>query len=331
MFGALVGGIGSALGGKLGSSMFGGDKPGAPGTAGIDSAAQGSEAKSAPPDNVTTSGSQNDDLIQTEASDSLAGFFRDIGDQVTTAGVSSAIGKLFAPSAKKQGKSQREYMDALFPELNPWEQAGSAAAGGDVGSQHQAERLQDKQLKNQREMNRENLANQKDIAKIQANNQVKVAGINSAANIESSHIGAWASNQRVDSEIGRNEAQQAQLQASAALLKENRGLVKANIDKVVADTGKTNEEKALVILKQTAEVANIDLTRMTTEQREAATRQIEESLRLSATAKTYPFKVLDDTVGVLQKVERNMIDMANKGWDKAKKFTSGVRGAMGYD
>lgn len=158
----LLGGIGSALGGAAAKSIFGdsfGDKLGGLLDSGsIRSANQGP----IPPPNDRPAPSQESNpttlrgALQLMKEQTLSG--------AATAGSSAIVSKLMSNMglAEKAGANQRKALEAAFPELNPWELAGTSSAGalgssigsgGETATQRAEHANQqkaiDKQLENQ--------------------------------------------------------------------------------------------------------------------------------------------------------------------------------------
>ncbi|AXH72377.1 MAG: DNA pilot protein [Microviridae sp.] len=147
--GAAIGAVGSVVSSALAKN----DKPQDDSQeAGISSSLQGSNAPAPNAQaNVSASGSQAPELMK----------------DAFTMGINSVLNK--PKSATEMGQDQRAYLDAAFPGMNQWEQAGAGAsmAGVEAGKMEQQKQLQAQQIQGQ-----------KDIARIQGDNAVKVAKIN---------------------------------------------------------------------------------------------------------------------------------------------------------
>lgn len=174
---ALLAGLGSALG-AFGAGLFGSDE--APdlqgaadkvGTAGLTSSL--GETTSPKPDQPTVEGKQASSLLEKTMRDTVQGIAAGGGQRIAKEALDGVFGS--ATSGSRMGKEARAYLDAAYPELNPWEKAGaggtmSGAQGGAAAAQNQA---LDKQLDAQR-----------DIAKANNETQLKQAGLASLTSIK---------------------------------------------------------------------------------------------------------------------------------------------------
>ncbi len=137
--------------------------------------------------------------------------------------VSNAINPPPRPlSAYELGLRQRQFMDAAYPNLNPWEQAGAGTSAGN--SQQQAQ------------LAREQMRSQEKIAGIQSSAQVKSSQQQADAGVQSAQIAADASKygtdkttdvgnrqvdvlaQRLQADIPHIQAQTAQAVAQTSLM-----------------------------------------------------------------------------------------------------------------
>lgn len=221
LVGGLFGGIGSSLGGVVGS-MFGGSKKSptidfqplidaqqkAAEDAGIRSSLQGSNV----PDNSaapsTTSGSLSEILglknlgsSVTEAvsggiKSAVSGAFGDLGSSVVDKLLGRG-GKSGPMSGADMGAQARAYLDAAFPELNPWEKAGAGASGAGVegAAQDNAIKLAKMQNDTQKDIARIQADTQKDIAKMTNDTSLDVAGIQSSTSRENTKDQVFAQNE----------------------------------------------------------------------------------------------------------------------------------------
>src|SRR5712692_4857370 len=116
MFGAIAGGIASALAGGAMSKLFGGGHKAA--SAGIKSAIQGSNVPNP------------DEDVPSFVSGAMAKAGKGLLEGTLQAGTSVVSDKLLdlvglgGKSAADKGKDTRDYLAAAFPELNAWERAG---------------------------------------------------------------------------------------------------------------------------------------------------------------------------------------------------------------
>src|SRR5207249_4704326 len=139
MFGAIAGGIASALAGGAMYKLFGGGQKAASGgiqgdvlatdnntvgmgDAGIKSAIQGSNVPNP------------DEAVPSFVSGAMAKAGKGLLDGTLQAGTSAVSVKLLdlvglgGKSAADKGKDTRDYLAAAFPELNAWERAGADAS-----------------------------------------------------------------------------------------------------------------------------------------------------------------------------------------------------------
>src|SRR5205809_928985 len=151
MFGAIAGGIASALAGDAMSKLFGGGQKAASGSiqgdvlatdnntvgmgdAGIKSAIQGSNVPNP------------DEAVPSFVSGAMAKAGKGLLEGTLQAGTSAVSDKLLdlvglgGESAADKGKDTRDYLAAAFPELNAWERAGADASSAgmvDAGFENQ--------------------------------------------------------------------------------------------------------------------------------------------------------------------------------------------------
>src|SRR6266576_1297274 len=120
MFGAIAGGIASALAGCAMSKLFGGGQKAASG--GIKSAIQVSNVPNP------------DEAVPSFVSGAMAKADKGLLEGTLQAGTSAVSDKLLdlvglgGNSAADKGKDTRDYLAAAFPELNAWERAGADAS-----------------------------------------------------------------------------------------------------------------------------------------------------------------------------------------------------------
>src|SRR2546430_9446324 len=182
MFGAIAGGIASALAGGAMSKLFGGGQKAASGgiqgdvlatdsstvgmgDAGIKSAIQGSNVPNP------------DEAVSSCVSGAMAKARNGLLEGTLQSGTSAVSDKLRdlvglgGKSAADKGKDTRDYLAAAFPELNAWERAGADASSAG---------MVDAGFENQKELTKMQRDNQKEIAEMQNETQKKIAGINPA-------------------------------------------------------------------------------------------------------------------------------------------------------
>src|SRR5476651_2878693 len=182
MYGAIAGGISSALADGAMYKLFGGRQKAASGgiqgdvlatdnntvgmgDAGIKSAIQGSN------------GPNPDEAVPTFVSGAIAKAGKGLLEGTLQAGTSAVSDKLLdlvglgGKSAADKGKETRDYLAAAFPELNAWERAGADASSAG---------MVDAGFENQKELTKMQLDNQKEIAEMQNETQKEIAGIQSA-------------------------------------------------------------------------------------------------------------------------------------------------------
>src|SRR3989454_11123617 len=197
MFGAIAGGIASALAGGAMAKLFGGGDTGAcggvqgdelatdnntvgMGDGGITSAVQGSNVPNP------------DEAVPSFVSGAMANAGNGLLEGTLQAGTCAVSDKLLdlaglgGKSAADKGKDTRDYVAAAFPELHAWERAGADASSAG---------LVDAGFDNQKELTKMQLANQKEIAVIQNETQKQIAGIQSATSRQNTKDQVYAQNE----------------------------------------------------------------------------------------------------------------------------------------
>src|SRR5690625_1378659 len=197
MFGAIVGGIASALAGGAMSNLFGG---------GQNAAAGGIQGDVLATDNnhvgnvdaCINSAIQFSNVPNTD--ESVPSFFsgamskagKGLLEGTLQAGTSAVSDKLLVlvglggRSAADKGKDTRDYLAAAFPELNAWERAGADASSAG---------MVDAGFENQKELTKMQLDNQKEIAEMQNETQKEIAGIQSATSRQNTKDQVYAQNE----------------------------------------------------------------------------------------------------------------------------------------
>lgn len=211
----IMAGIGSALG-SLGASLFGGgstpDLSGAAdkiGTAGITSSL--SQQTAPQPTQPSVEGSQASSLLEKTMRDTVQGIATGGGQRIAKEALDGVFGS--ATSGARMGKETRAYLDAAYPELNPWEKAGAGGtmAGAQGGAAASQQSIVDKQL-----------ANQVKIAEANNETQLKQAGIASATSIKNNQDNIALAAQKQPHEINVLKQQVANLAAQEGLTNEQR-------------------------------------------------------------------------------------------------------------
>src|SRR5215203_4337878 len=202
MFGAIAGGIASALAGSAISKLFGGGQKAASGgihgdvlatdnnnvgmgDAAIKSVIQGDVLAT---DNNTVGMSDAgiksaiqgsnvpnpDEAVPSFVSGAMAKAGKGLLESTLQAGTSAVSDKLIdlvglgGKSAAEKGKDTRDNLAAEFPKLNAWKRAGAAASSAG---------MVDAGFENQKELTKMQLDNQKEIAEMQNETQKEIAGI----------------------------------------------------------------------------------------------------------------------------------------------------------
>src|SRR5712672_2012027 len=210
MFGAIAGGIASALDGGAMSKLFGGGQKAASGgiqgdvlatdnntvgmgDAGIKSAIQGSNVPNP------------DEAVPSFVSGAMAKAGNVLREGTLQSGTSAVSDKLLdlvglcGKSAADKGQDTRDYLAAAFPELNAWERAGAdASSAGMVDA---------------------GFENQKALTKMQLDNQKEIAGIQSATSRQNTKHQVYAQNEML-------AYQQKESTARVASIMENTNLSK---------------------------------------------------------------------------------------------------------
>lgn len=161
MIPAAIAGVASVAGAMINKSAA--DKQASSSkTQGIDSPMAGNQVDTTVHNPSSVSGSQSDEYMKGMAQDAFKSGF----NAVMGHGISSAM----SPSASEQGKAQRDYLAAAFPEMNPWERAGASATqqGVQMAQNKQAMQLQAQQIQGAKDVARINGETSRDVAEIQS-------------------------------------------------------------------------------------------------------------------------------------------------------------------
>src|SRR5688500_15607037 len=221
MFGAIAGGIASALAGGAMSKLFGGGQKAASGgiqgdvlatdnntvgmgDAGIKSAIQGSTVPNP------------DEAVPSFVSGAMAKAGKGLLEGTLQAGTSAVSDKLLdlvglgGKSAADKGKDTRDYLAAAFPELNAWERAGADASSAG---------MVDGGCDDQEEATRVALEAQEEVVETQGVTQGVIAGRQAATSREQTR-------DRVCPQHEMLASQQKESTARVASIMENTNLSK---------------------------------------------------------------------------------------------------------
>lgn len=98
--------------------------------------------------------------------------------------IGSSIGAQPRMSGKQAGNEQRAFMEAAYPELNPWEMSGASSQAGTASQQtDNAENMQQQQMMGQLVQTAMSNETAVDVAKINAKSADNVAGVGSSASM----------------------------------------------------------------------------------------------------------------------------------------------------
>src|SRR5499425_3678643 len=201
MFGAIAGGIASALAGGAMSKLFGGGQKAA------SAAIQGS--------NVPSPGG----AVAGFVSGAMAKAGKGLLEGTLQAGTSALCDKLLdlvglgGKSAADKGKDTRDYLAAALPELNAWERAGADASYAG---------MVDARFENQKELTKMQLDNQKEIAEMQNETQEEIAGIQSATSRQNTKDQVYAQNEMLAYQQKASTARVASIMENTNLSKQQR-------------------------------------------------------------------------------------------------------------
>src|SRR5215475_10267004 len=208
MFGAIAGGIASALAVGAMSKLFGGGQKAASGgiqgdvlatdnntvgmgDAGIKSAIQGSNVPNP------------DEAVPSFVSGAMAKAGKGLLEGTLQAGTSAA----------DKGKDTRDYLAAAFPELNAWERAGAYASSAG---------MVDAGFENQKELTKLQLDNQKKITEMQNETQKEIAGIQSATSRQNTIDQVYAQNEMLAYQQKESTARVASIMENTKLSKQQQ-------------------------------------------------------------------------------------------------------------
>ncbi len=261
MFAAIASQVAGSAAGSLVSGLFGSKKGGGADlgslnesseSASLKSSLQGSTVPSnAPVEPTSISGSQAMSWAREQLLDKGKMLAEQVGSQAVSAGVDSLLGKK-PKSASQLGADNRAYLDASFPELNPWEKAGAAATGMGTAQAEQS---------NQMKMLDKQLDNQKDIARMNNETQIKIAGIQSQTSRDNTADQVFAQNELVQiQKIKLDQEVQSIVAQRDLTYEQTRNAVQSLIESQARVRGihATTEQTRALTDKVAHEIRNID-------------------------------------------------------------------------
>lgn len=164
-------------------------------------------------------------------------------------GVSAVMQNIFHKNdAAKQGQATRAYLANAFPQLNPWERAG---AGGSMAG------IQEQGFSNTKQLTKMQLDNQKDIAHIQADTAKSIAGINAVTSRANTSDSVFAQN---------------------SMLTYNQKQAQVQINKTMADTDLSVQQKAESIARTYTQYLQAHGVQLTNEQIPVITNHIRSQI-----------------------------------------------------
>src|SRR5215218_3655405 len=205
MFGAIAGGIDSALAGGAMFKLFGGGQKAASG---------GIHGDVLDTDNNTV-GMGDAGFV----SGAMVKAGKGLLEGTLQAGTSAVSDKLLdlvglgGKSAADKGKDTRDYLAAAFPELNAWERAGADASSAG---------MVDAGFENQKELTKMQLDNQKEIAEMQNETQKEIAGIQSAPSRQNTKDQVYAQNEMLAYQQKESTARVASIMENTILSKQQQ-------------------------------------------------------------------------------------------------------------
>src|SRR5467141_390907 len=214
MFGAIAGGIASALGGGAMAKLFGGGQKAASG---------GIQGDVLATDNNTVGVGEagRTSAVPSFVSGAMAHAGKGLFEGTLEAGTSAVSDKLLdlvglgGKSAADKGKYPRDYLAAACPELNAWERAGADAASAG---------MVDAGFENQKELTKMQLDNQKEIAEMQNETQKEIAGIQSATSRQNTKDQVYAQNEMLAYQQKESTARVASIMKKTNLSKQQQVL-----------------------------------------------------------------------------------------------------------
>src|SRR5450830_917029 len=301
MFGAIAGGIASALAAGAMSKLVGGGQKAASGgiqgdvlatdnntvgmgDAGIKSAIQGSNVPNP------------DEAVPSFVSGAMAKAGKGLLEGTLQAGKSAA----------DKGNDTRDYLAAAFPELNAWERAGADASSAG---------MVDAGFENQKELTKMQLDNQKEIAEMQNETQKEIAGIQSATSRQNTKDQVYAQNEMLAYQQKESTARVASIMENTNLSKQQQvsEIMRQMLTQAqTAGQYFTNDQIKEMTRKVSAEV---DLVHQQTQ------NQRYGSSHIGATAKDISNVVTDAASGVVDifhGIDKAVADTWNNFWKDGK-------------
>lgn len=244
-------------------------------------------------------------------------------------------------SATEQGQDTKAYLAAAYPEMNPWERAGTGGTmfGSDMTGQIQSQEQNNKQIASQMSLQAMQLQKEYDLAKLQSdtalavnaqNNQtaLQTAGIASVTSRENNRDSVRVQQQQADIQSKRVNAEIGQIAANTEMSIQSK---RESISRVIQNEAQTRnlnisagQIRALTD-EALARAGNVKQQTKTEEQRTEQTRQ-------SAIRERYgKGHVMQDIYSggavasdIFSGIGSGIRDTWNKMWDNS----DGVAGAM---
>src|SRR6266516_98369 len=285
MFGAIAGGIASALAGGAMFRLFGGGQKAASG---------GIQGDVLATDNNTVG--MGDAGIKS----AIQGSKVPNPDEAVPSFVSGAIAKA------DKGKDTRDYLAAAFPELNAWERAGADASYAD---------MVDAGFESQKELTNMQLDYQKEIAEMQNETQKEIAGIQSATSRQNTKDQVYAQNEMLAYQQKESTARVASIMENTNLSKQQQvsEIMRQMLTQAqTAGQYFTNDQIKEMTRKASAEV---DLVHQQTQNQRYGFSHI------GATAKDISNGVTDADSGVVdifRGIDKDVADSWNNFWKDGK-------------
>src|SRR5260370_1042654 len=213
---------------------------------------------------------------------------------------------LCGKSGADKGKDPRDYLAAAFPELNAWERAGADASSAG---------MVDAGFENQKELTTRQLENQKEIAEMQNETQKEIAGIQSATSRQNTKDQVYAQNEMLAYQQKESTARVASIMENTNLSKQQQvsEIMRQMLTQAqTAGQYFTNDQIKEMTRKVSAEV---DLVHQQTQ------NQRYGSSHIGATAKDISNVVTDAASGVVDifhGIDKAVADTWNNFWKDGK-------------
>lgn len=162
-----------------------------------------------PNQSVSFSGSQADDRV----SDMITNALGQIAVSVGSSAFERGMNKLFGESPKspqERGRDARAEIDAMYPELNAWDKAGSASSAGATSNAtvddmfNKEMKLKRMELDSAKDIAKMQMQNNLDLAEIQGVNSVRTANVSANASMRNADLNYLVQNKLVNSTVERN-------------------------------------------------------------------------------------------------------------------------------